>query len=112
MNKVFKKNDVIEALDTASGVWRPAVAQLVSVLTITVLFPGFAVSKRTVTEHVHESLKTCPSSWPVRHLAKKTNATLEAGRPRRGATAKLPTEKASNLIIGDDVSSDFFKNQI
>jgi hypothetical protein len=105
MDKIFKKNDAVEALDTSAGVWRQAVVQLISSLTVTVIFPGFSAKKSCATEHIGEDLRQYPSKWPIRAQTPKPATDVQQPRTTRprGGDAKLGADKASKLIIGDAV---------
>lgn len=113
MDKLYKQDDNVEALDTFAAVWRPAVVRQISPLSVTVFFPGFPSHKCKMTEDISEDMKQYPSKWPIRHRhSPPQHAPGGLGiRELRGCNKlpvnQLPVDKADKLILTEKVSRHY-----
>jgi hypothetical protein len=104
MDKKFRQQEAVQALDTNTGTWREATIRLLSALTVTILFPAFAAGKNTLTETISEEAVRFPSTWPIRKREDPKPEALDR-RTRRRAGVKLPYEPSNRIL--DDVVSKF-----
>ena len=67
MDRVFKKRDIVQALDTEYGVWRNANVSFITANIVELDFYEFPAKARFRTEKIDESVVHEQAKWPIRH---------------------------------------------